>query len=56
VTTAPLPFPKHAAAARHALAPAGVDDALCRQLLRLLEREPETVAEQVRAWLLEDRA
>jgi hypothetical protein len=50
------PFPKHAAASGRAFAPGGVDQALCLQLLVLLEREPELVAEQVRAWLREDQS
>jgi hypothetical protein len=49
------PFPKNTAAADRALVPAGGDRALCLQLLDLLEREPEVVAEQVRAWLQEDQ-
>jgi hypothetical protein len=50
------PFPKLSAATERALAPAGIDQALCLQLLVLVEREPEVVAEQVRAWLREDAA
>ena len=50
------PFPKSTAASSRALAPAGVDTALCLQLLVLVEREPERVAEQVRAWLNEDES
>jgi hypothetical protein len=50
------PFPKHAAAADRESIPDGVDQALCLRLLVLLEREPEAVAEQVRAWLAEDQS
>jgi hypothetical protein len=50
------PFPKLSAASSRALGPAGVDQALCLKLLVLLERDPERVAEQVRAWLHEDRS
>jgi flagellar biosynthesis/type III secretory pathway M-ring protein FliF/YscJ len=35
--------------------PEGVDLVLCRELIALVEREPERVAEQVRAWLMEDQ-
>jgi hypothetical protein len=42
------PFPKFTGDA--------VDDALSLRLLVLLEREPELVAEQVRAWLAEDES
>jgi hypothetical protein len=56
VSAASLPFPKHAAASERSLLPEGVDEALCRQLLELVETEPQAVAEQVRAWLSEDRA
>jgi flagellar biosynthesis/type III secretory pathway M-ring protein FliF/YscJ len=50
------PFPNFAAAAHRALAPGRVESSLSDQLLTLLEREPEVVAEQVRAWLMEDDA
>jgi hypothetical protein len=56
VTAASLPFPKHVAASGRTLLPAGVDEALCHQLLELVETEPQAVAEQVRVWLSEDRA
>jgi flagellar biosynthesis/type III secretory pathway M-ring protein FliF/YscJ len=50
------PFPRNSAAADRALLAGGIDEALCRRLLALLERDPERVAEQVRAWLMEDEA
>jgi hypothetical protein len=50
------PFPRNGAAAERALLAGGVDEALCRRLLQLLERDPAAVAEQVRAWLMEDEA
>ena len=36
------------------LLPEDVDPDLSRELIALLEREPETVAAQVRAWMIED--
>jgi flagellar biosynthesis/type III secretory pathway M-ring protein FliF/YscJ len=56
VTAGSLPFPKHAAAFGRSLLAEGVDEALCRQLLALVETEPQAVAEQVRAWLSEERS
>jgi hypothetical protein len=56
VPAASLPFPKQLAASDRALTPEGVDEALCRQLLVLVEREPAAVAEQVRVWLAEERS
>jgi flagellar biosynthesis/type III secretory pathway M-ring protein FliF/YscJ len=50
------PFPNFAAAADRALAPGRAATSLSDQLLALLEHEPEVVAEQVRAWLMEDAA
>jgi flagellar biosynthesis/type III secretory pathway M-ring protein FliF/YscJ len=49
-------FPKHTAATGRALLPEGVDAALCRRLLELVETEPEAVARQVRVWLAEEVA
>jgi hypothetical protein len=46
------PFPKYTAADPSPV----VSPALSSQLLALVETEPQTVAEQVRAWLLEDRS
>ena len=49
-------FPKHTSASSRALLPEGVDEALGRQLIDLVESEPQAVADQVRVWLSEDRA
>jgi hypothetical protein len=56
VTAGSPPFPKHTTASSRALLPEGVDEALGRQLIDLVESEPQAVADQVRVWLSEDRA
>ena len=38
------------------LLPSGVDADLSRELIALLERDPEHVAAQLRAWLAEEQA
>jgi hypothetical protein len=38
------------------LLPAGIDEDLSRELIALLDREPQQVAAQVRAWMAEDQA
>jgi flagellar biosynthesis/type III secretory pathway M-ring protein FliF/YscJ len=38
------------------LLPSGVDTELSRELIALLERDPEQVAAQLRAWMAEEQA
>jgi flagellar biosynthesis/type III secretory pathway M-ring protein FliF/YscJ len=38
------------------LLPAGIREDLARELIEILERDPEQVAEQVRAWIAEEAA